>query len=191
MTHIRKDIFEEKGVELPDEDWTFEEFKDICGKISDPDNGIYAFGVPTNFFCLASWLYANGGATLNEDWTEGTINSPEVVEVFQFFQDAIHKYHWAPQPEANTTDVDLIVQGKTAMGWWGRWVSNDYASSDLSHIYANTLPAMKEWAYDLCGFLWLCSDEIQQTSGGSKSISLLDRRERLCRNLYENRLPAR
>lgn len=165
VTHIRKDIFEEKGVELPDEDWTFEEFKDICGKISDPDNGIYAFGVPTNFFCLASWLYANGGATLNEDWTEGTINSPEVVEVFQFFQDAIHKYHWAPQPEANTTDVDLIVQGKTAMGWWGRWVSNDYASSDLSHIYANTLPAMKNGhttCAGSCGFVVMKSSKHQE-----------------------------
>ena len=30
VTHINKDIFEEAGIELPDYDWTWDEFVDIC-----------------------------------------------------------------------------------------------------------------------------------------------------------------
>lgn len=145
VTHIRKDIFEKAGVALPDADWTFDDFKEICAQISDPDNGVYAFGVPTNFFCLQAWLYANGGSPLNDDWSAAAINSDEVVEVMQFFQDAIFKYHWAPQPNNNITDVELITQGRTAMGWWGRWVSGDYTANEMDDlIYVQDMPAMKD-----------------------------------------------
>ena len=144
VTHIRKDMFEKAGVALPGPDWTFEDFKAACEKIADPDNGVYAFGVPTNFFCLQAWLYANGGSPLNDEWNAAAINSPEVVEVMQFFQDAIFKYRWAPQPNNNITDVELITQGRTAMGWWGRWVTGDYTASDLRNtIYVQNMPAMK------------------------------------------------
>jgi ABC-type glycerol-3-phosphate transport system substrate-binding protein len=142
VTHIRKDMFKNAGVELPGSDWTINDLKEISGKISDPDNGVYAFGVPTNFFCLQSLLYSNGAAPLNDDWSAATINSDESVEVFQFLQDAIHKYKWAPEPNDNITDVELIVQGRIAMGWWGRWPTKDYAASELyDTFYFQNVPA--------------------------------------------------
>ncbi len=141
-THIRSDMFEAAGVEMPKADWTIEEFKEICEKISDPDKGIYAFGVPTNFFCLQALLYANGAAPLNDDWSAAAINSEKSVEVFQFLQDAIFKHQWAPQPNSNISDSDLLIQGRIAMGWWGRWVSAGYKASELKNVvYAQTLPS--------------------------------------------------
>lgn len=144
VTHIRKDIFEEAGVALPEADWTWDDFKGICEQIKSSGVDAFAFGVPVNFFCLQGLLYSEGGAPLNDDWTEAAINSPEVNKVFQFLQDAIWVNGYAPQPSDTITDVELIVQGKTAMGWWGRWVSDDYNSSDLKDtIYVQTVPGGK------------------------------------------------
>lgn len=142
VTNINMDRFEEAGIPLPEKNWTIEDLKAIAPKLSDPKNGKFAFGVPTNFFCLQALLYSNGGSPLNDDWSAGTFNSPENVEVFQFLQDAI-KNGWAPQPEPSTSDIQLMTQGRIAIGWWGRWVTNDYMASGIKNIYVQSVPKMK------------------------------------------------
>ena len=142
VTHIRKDIFEEAGVALPEDNWTWDQFMEICDQIKKADLGVYPFGVPTNFFCLQGLLYSEGGSPLNDDWTEAAINSEQCNKVFQFLQDAIWKNGYAPQPSDTISDVELFVQGKTAMGWWGRWVSDDYNASELyDTVYVTNVPA--------------------------------------------------
>ena len=141
VTHIRKDIFEEAGIALPADDWTWDDFKDICAQIKASGVDAYAFGVPQNFFCLQALLYSEGGAPLNDDWTEAAINSEACNKVFSFLHDSIWVDEYAPQPSDTISDVELIVQGKTAMGWWGRWVSDDYNSSELyDTIYVTNVP---------------------------------------------------
>ncbi len=142
VTNINMDRFKEAGLDMPKADWTIDDLKAIAPKLSDPKNGKYAFGVPTNFFCLQALLYSNGGSPLNDDWSAGAINSPQNIEVFQFLQDAI-KNGWAPQPEPSISDVQLMTQGRIAIGWWGRWVTNDYVASGIKNIYVQTLPKMQ------------------------------------------------
>jgi multiple sugar transport system substrate-binding protein len=142
VTNINMDRFKEAGIALPKADWTIEDLKRIAPKLSDPKNGKYAFGVPTNFFCLQALLYSNGASPLNDTWSAGAINSPQSVEVFQFLQDAI-KNGWAPQPEPSINDVQLMTQGRIAIGWWGRWVTNDFVASGVKNIYVQSLPKMK------------------------------------------------
>jgi multiple sugar transport system substrate-binding protein len=142
VTNINMDRFTEAGLEMPKADWTIDDLKAIAPKLSDPTNGKYAFGVPTNFFCLQALLYSNGGSPLNDDWSAGAINSPENIEVFEFLQDAIKK-GWAPQPEPSINDVQLMTQGRIAIGWWGRWVTNDFVASGVKNIYVQNLPKMK------------------------------------------------
>lgn len=161
VTHIRKDIFEEAGIPLPEADWTWDDFKEICKQLKESGVEAFPFGVPTNFFCLQALLYSEGGAPLNDDWTEATINSDACDNVFQFLQDSIWEYGYAPQPSDTISDVELITQGKTAMGWWGRWVSDDYNSSDLKDkIFVQTVPAGADGnttCAGSCGFVVLNS----------------------------------
>lgn len=142
VTNINMDRFEEAGIPIPNADWTIDDLKKMAPKLSDAKNGKFAFGVPTNFFCLQALLYSNGGSPLTDDWSAGAINSPQNIEVFQFLQDAINN-GWAPQPEPSTTDVQLMTQGRIAIGWWGRWVTNDYVASGIKNIYVQTLPKME------------------------------------------------
>lgn len=142
VTNINMDRFKEAGLAMPKANWTIADLKKMAPQLSDPKNGKFAFGVPTNFFCLQALLYSNGGSPLNDDWSAGAINSPQNVEVFQFLQDAIKK-GWAPQPEPSINDVQLFTQGRIAIGWWGRWVTNDFVASGIKNVYVQNLPKMK------------------------------------------------
>lgn len=141
VTHINKDLFKKAGIELPDYDWTWEEFIEICDKLKESGVCEYPFACTSNFFCFQSLLYANGGSPLNEDWSASTFNSPECIETCQFFQDAIFKNGYAPEPSDTITDTELMMQERVAMTFTGRWVSDDYNSSEFyDKVYVNTMP---------------------------------------------------
>ena len=87
--HVRKDKWEEKGLEMPT---TWEELKEQAAEVNDPENGFYALG-----FAMG----ASGGGdaegwvrTIILDWGEQTVNekgevvvnSPETVEAFKFIK---------------------------------------------------------------------------------------------------------
>jgi ABC-type glycerol-3-phosphate transport system substrate-binding protein len=168
VTHIRKDIFEESGISLPESDWTWQDLRDISEKIKASNPDVFAFAVPTNFFCLQAFLYSNGAAPLNDTWDTAAINSPESVEAFQFLQDAIFKYGYAPQPSQTMTPESLFIQGKVAMHWSGRWVSNDYNASELyDKVYVQTMPAGKGGNISCAGtacFVVLKSSKVQDAA---------------------------
>ena len=141
VTHINKDIFEEAGIELPDYDWTWDEFVDICEQIKNSGLDVYPFACTSNFFAYQALMYCNGASPLNEDWSASAINSPESIKVAQFFQDAIFKNEYAPEPSETITDTELMIQERVAMTWTGRWVSDDYNSSEFyDKVYVTTLP---------------------------------------------------
>lgn len=141
VTHINKDIFEQAGIELPDYNWTWDDFVSICEQIKNSGLDVYPFACTSNFFCYQALLYCNGGSPLNEDWTASTLNSPENIATTQFFQDAIFKNGYAPEPSETITDTELMIQERVAMIWTGRWVSDDYNSSEFyDKVYVNTMP---------------------------------------------------
>ena len=141
VCHINKDLFEEAGIELPSYDWTWDDFIEICDKLKESGVCDYPFAVTQNFFCLQALMYCNGGSPLNEDWTEGTINSPECIKTMQFLQDAIFEKGYAPEPSDTITDTELMIQEKVAMIFTGRWVSNDYNASEFKNkVWVNTMP---------------------------------------------------
>lgn len=87
--HVRKDKWEEKGLEMPT---TWEELKEQAAKVNDPENGFYALGFAMGASgggdaegwvrtIILDW----GGRTVNEKG-EVVVNSPETVEAFKFIK---------------------------------------------------------------------------------------------------------
>lgn len=87
--HVRKDKWEEKGLEMPT---TWEELKEQAAKVNDPANGFYALGFAMGASgggdaegwvrtIILDW----GGQTVNEKG-EVVVNSPETVEAFEFIK---------------------------------------------------------------------------------------------------------
>ena len=93
VTHINLNLLEEAGLEMPDVEWTTEEFLEYAKAMTmTREDGTQTYGVyvPTSYFQLNAWLYNWGAAILSDDMTESVINSPEAVEMFQFLHDLIY-----------------------------------------------------------------------------------------------------
>lgn len=112
-----KDIFDEAGVAYPDENTTWEQFREIARKLTK--NGISGFGnAATNtdegtFQCL-QWLYTAGGSYKD---IEGG------VKAFEFMQDCIKEGIWTNEA-VNWTQSDVnynFMGGSLAMEQNGPW----------------------------------------------------------------------
>lgn len=146
VMHINTNRLEEAGLELPDEDWSKEEFLEYCEALTTEKDGVkqYAVAVPYGeYFCAEAWLYNNGAAFMNEDFTESTINSPESVEIFQLWQDLIYKYGYAPIPEENVSPIAQIINGQVAMAAYGRWPTANYVADKFEDVAVQYLPTFK------------------------------------------------
>jgi ABC-type glycerol-3-phosphate transport system substrate-binding protein len=122
--HFNLDRMKEVGAELPQGTWNKDDFLALCEKLTSEKDGVkkYAIAVPNGeYFCMEAWLYNNGAAYVNDDFTQATINAPESVEIFQLWQDLIYKYGYAPIPEVNVNAIQQLIDGQVALGSWGRW----------------------------------------------------------------------
>lgn len=142
VIHMNTKMFADAGVELPKADWTKDDFLAAAEKITMEKDGQkqYAFSVPAYYFMIEAWLKNNGVAMMNKEMTKSTINTPEAVEVIQFLQDLIHKYGYAPIPEPNVDPIQQLIDGKVAMGSFGRWPTLSYIANDFTDVAIQYVP---------------------------------------------------
>lgn len=87
LMFVNKSLLEKEGIAMPDNDWTLDEFYDICKKAtkdSDGDGMIDQYG-----YYNYTWLDAVNGYNLqlfNEKGTESYLNRDEVKEALIFMQ---------------------------------------------------------------------------------------------------------
>ncbi len=144
VTHMNTNLLEEAGLSIPEADWTKEEFLEYCEKLTkEKEDGTKQYGVvvPGYYFGAEAWLYNNGAAYMNDDFTKSTINSPESVEVFQLMQDLIYKYGYAPVPQTGVDEIQLLIDGNVAMGFWGRWPTNNYNANGFRDVAVQYIPS--------------------------------------------------
>ena len=77
---VNKTLLEESGIPMPDNDWTWEDFYNICRQVTHVDSrqyGVYGY----------SWLdamYSNGASLFSEDGRSCYLASEKVMEAVQF-----------------------------------------------------------------------------------------------------------
>ena len=125
-----KTIFDEVGISVPDETWTWDIFRDACMKLTKDTSGTgridqYGFSMSLYWEPLSSWIWNNGGDWFNEDGTKCTVNSPETIEAFQFLADLMLKDEVMPSPTRQTamgiSGNQLFMTGRIAMWGGGYW----------------------------------------------------------------------
>ena len=82
--YLNLDVFEERGVEPPGEDWTYDEFVEIAQELTfTRENGeeVYGYTALVDPGVVNSWpfILSDGALPLSEDNTEYTFNSPEGI----------------------------------------------------------------------------------------------------------------
>ena len=77
---VNKTLLERRGIDMPDNEWTWEDFYDICAQVTNVDSrqyGVYGY----------SWLdamYSNGASLFSEDGRSCYLAEEKVLEAIQF-----------------------------------------------------------------------------------------------------------
>jgi len=152
--YLNKKIFDEYGVEVPQDGWTWNDLlekaqaltKDVDG---DGKTDIWGIQLTSNWTTgFEYWVAAAGGRLISEDGTQfvGFMDSPETIEAVQFFADLYNKYKVAPPP----ADFSLwaggnaeFENGKAAMRIFGRWPQAGYKTNPNIDLGVVGVPAGK------------------------------------------------
>lgn len=188
-THLNTNMLAEAGLEIPDAEWTIDEFLEYARAMTGvraDGTKYYGCEVPLTWFQMSGWLYNWGATILNEDWTEAAINSPEAVAAIQYLHDLIYVEKVAPVPSSLSGTEFMTDQ--TAMTFYGRWLLLTYINNNFNDVALAYVPTAaqnqpvsgvgiyaimkdsecKDEAYKLAA--WLSSAEAQEVILETKAI---------------------
>ncbi|MGO4180970.1 ABC transporter substrate-binding protein [Paenibacillus sp. TAF43_2] len=128
---VNKDLLAKHGVEMPANDWTYDDFRDIAKKITDPEAGEYGLTTQPEFQMrvLSTKAIADGHAAnihyLNEDLTQSLLNTPDVMNDVRWLSDFVWK-DGSMQSNAKAKEQGDVsrefINGKTGFAIGGDWV---------------------------------------------------------------------
>ncbi|MDO4296993.1 MAG: sugar ABC transporter substrate-binding protein [Lachnospiraceae bacterium] len=139
IVYYNKDVFDAAGIAYPSSDpaecWTMEEFREIAKQLTTEDiYGVY--GLETVADTLNAQILSNGGTRYNEDYTQSTMNTPEVKEVLETIKAV--RVEDGSAPDASTLDAvgmsakQMLQTGKVAMLVDGSWSLQELAASGMN-----------------------------------------------------------
>lgn len=113
VVFYNKTLFEEKGVELPSLDWTWDDFHSVAQSLTA--DGVYGFA-NTGAVPSAVFVWGEGSDYIAEDGTP-QVNNPEAVAGLQkFYEITTDPTATMPYDEANSLGVETgFVNGQIAM----------------------------------------------------------------------------
>ncbi|MCQ6563351.1 ABC transporter substrate-binding protein [Paenibacillus mendelii] len=133
MMYVNKDLLAKHGVEMPTKDWSWEEFREIAKKVTDPAAGEYGISPFVFNFQVQSQAYAvsNGLVPnlqfMNEDLSQSMLEDPKVFSAVQWMADLGWVDGSRPTDEQSTqAGIDPVGQGawitgKFAFDIMGQW----------------------------------------------------------------------
>ena len=87
LMFVNKTLLKKEGIEMPDNDWTWDDFYEICKKVtkdSDGDGQIDQFG-----YCDYTWIqavYSNGIHPFSEDGMKSNFTDERFIEAINFMK---------------------------------------------------------------------------------------------------------
>jgi multiple sugar transport system substrate-binding protein len=114
------DLFEEAGVPLPTEDWTWDELKEAAQKLTKTDSrgDIVQYGWVPPSWNWAAWIYASGGWFYDPMMERVLFDSPEALEAAKLAKEIVHELETNPPMGLYQTlggPWQLFQQGRSAM----------------------------------------------------------------------------
>lgn len=111
---LNLDIFKERGVEVPNDDWTYEEFVDIAKRLTfKRSNGqqVYGYSGVIDAGVVNTWpiIMGDGGSPLSSDNKKYTFNSPEGISGLQKLVDLALKHKVTPPDFGTQTPADMVT----------------------------------------------------------------------------------
>ena len=93
VVYYNKDLFAAAHIPYPKDGWTWDDFKNIAKKLSNPAKKQYGFGVrpEPDTYDLQGFVWSNGSSYISNDGKKiaGYMNSPETIESIKMFGDMV------------------------------------------------------------------------------------------------------
>lgn len=126
-----KDLFDQAGVDYPNDTWTWDDAMDACEKISALGDDIYGIFQPITFNEFFKVAEQYGGGILNEDKTEFTINSAENIQAAEMMIQKVVDTNVQPTDSqmGGMGDWDLFESGRLGMIPTGIWAFGTFADA--------------------------------------------------------------
>ncbi|KPM76806.1 ABC transporter substrate-binding protein [Cobetia sp. UCD-24C] len=121
MLYYRKDLFEQAGIEMPEQP-TWSQVNDWAAKLNSADEGVYGIclrgkpGWGENMAVLGTMVNSFGGRWFNEEW-EPQLDSPAWSEAINFYVDMMGKYG-PPGATSNGFNENLALFSSGKCGMW-------------------------------------------------------------------------
>lgn len=121
------DMFDEAGLDYPDESWTWEDLRSAAAELTVSEDGRtsqYGLIAQNDFASGWNWIWQNGGQVLNEDRTGGAMSDPATVEALSFFNDLINEDGSVPGPDviSDLGYTTAFTGQNAAMGIYGHYL---------------------------------------------------------------------
>jgi multiple sugar transport system substrate-binding protein len=83
VVYLNTDLFEAAGVELPTNEWTWDEFREIAKQLTTDNQ--WGTSINNAAWSWGGFVVPNGGQILNDERTECLLNSPEAIEALEVY----------------------------------------------------------------------------------------------------------
>ena len=149
----RVDLFDEAGLDYPDETWTWDDLKAAAAALTTDDVWGFAAGLTIQEHETVL-IRQNGGQVVSADGRQVLYGEPENCEAIQF----LHSFHTdGTAPDQLTQDAThhwgLFADGRVAMIYDGSWASRSYLDNEHD-IDVAPLPRGKQRANVIHGLSW-------------------------------------
>ena len=119
-----KEIFDQAGVEYPNDTWTWEDFITAATTIYE-NTGIYGYAMSSDDYQegYASWIYSYGGSMLDYDPLKSGWDKDETIEAMELLDTLLKSGAMPSQEEISENSKDVLFNsGKVAMVTLGSWM---------------------------------------------------------------------
>lgn len=128
VMYYNQDMFDEAGVDYPNNDWKYEEFLEAANTLTIKDDSgkteVYGCDKPN----LQTWWAGIGGAgDIIYNPEEGTLDIGEGAT--KFVSDCVELANKGSMPVPSSDTADLFASGKAAMSWQGSWAIGTYGDN--------------------------------------------------------------
>ena len=114
--YINLDVFHERGIDPPSDNWTYEQFVEVAQKLTfTRSNGtkVYGYAAVVDPGVLNAWpfIMGDGAFPLNQNNTQYAFNSSQGISGLQKLVDLAHKYHVTPPDFGGSLSASDIQTG--------------------------------------------------------------------------------
>jgi len=167
-----KELFDAAGLEYPNDQWTWDDFRAAAKALTDPAEKRFGFSYPMDASEDSVWhydplLWQNGGSILTEDNTQAAFNSPEGVEALDVLVGMAVEDESVFLDLQNSPYTGLFNSGKIGMLVTGPWDLSSFPDVDYG---VEILPGFDGDHQTIAGpDMWTVFD-----NGGGRAQAALD-----------------